>query len=225
MHIYTHTLIGRPATLLYPPAKFLRASVVVVAHAGFLSSVSLSTPPPPSSSTDPAHHQPPAHHFYRPRTMIIITMGSFAGSVGLAAHHVLGDAGLAGYAAFLVVGGGSVYHAVRSLEAVEVFKEKYEAAYRECTKGIEPGSDQLGPKPMLNPLLMQDGDHDVDYYIEEAKQLLEPFREEVLAVLANAADPTGETVTVLSNTKGEEVSVPVRGVWGGRGGGGVPRCM
>ena len=137
--------------------------------------------------------------------MITITMGSFAGSVGLAAHLVLGDAGLAGYAAFLVVGGGSVYHAVRSLEAVEVFKEKYEAAYRECTKGIEPDSDQLGPKPMLNPLLMQDGDHDVDYYIEEAKQLFEPFREEVLSVLANAADPTGETVTVLSNTKGEEV--------------------
>ena len=144
--------------------------------------------------------------------MITIIMGSFAGSVGLAAHLVLGDAGLACYAAFLVVGGGSMYHAVRSLEAVEVFKEKYEAAYRECTKGIEPGSDQLGPKPMSNPLLMQDGDHDVDYYIEEAKQLLEPFREEVLAVLANAADRTGDTVTVLSNTKGEEVSVSLRGV-------------
>jgi hypothetical protein len=87
--------------------------------------------------------------------MIIITMGSFAGSVGLAAHLVLGDAGLAGYAAFLVVVGGSVYHAVRSLEAVEVFKEKYEAAYRECTKGIEPDSDQLGPRPLSNSNLMQ----------------------------------------------------------------------
>ena len=52
--------------------------------------------------------------------MIIIVMGSFAGSVGLAAHLVLGDAGLACYAAFLVVGGGSVYHAGRSLEAGEV---------------------------------------------------------------------------------------------------------
>ena len=139
------------------------------------------------------------------RTMIIVTMTSFAGTVGLAAHLKFGEAGLACYAAFLLVMGGLVYHAVRSLEAVEVFKEKYEAAYRECTKGIEPDSDQLGPKPMLNPLLMQDGDHDVDYYIEEAKQLFEPFREEVLSVLANAADPTGETVTVLSNTKGEEV--------------------
>ena len=149
--------------------------------------------------------------------MIIIITTSFAGSVGLATHFVLGEVGLVCYAAFLLIMGGSVYHAVRSLEAVEVFKEKYEAAYRECTKGIEPDSDQLGPKPMLNPLLMQDGDHDVDYYIEEAKQLFEPFREEVLAVLANAADPTGETVTVLSNTKGEEVG-ECAGVRCGEGG-------
>ena len=35
--------------------------------------------------------------------------------------------------------------------------------------------------------------------------MFEPF-EEVLSVLAKAADPTGETVTVLSNTKGREVS-------------------
>ena len=148
--------------------------------------------------------------------MIIIVMVSIAGTVGLAVHITFDEAGLVCYAGVLAVVGGLMYHAVGSLEEVEVVKEKYEAAYRECTKGIEPGSDQLGPKPMLNPLLMQDGDHDVDYYIEEAKQLLEPFREEVLAVLANAADPTGKTVTVLSNTKGEEVSVPVRGV--GKGG-------
>ena len=121
---------------------------------------------------------------------------------------VRGEAGLACYAAFLVVAGGLTYHAVRSLEAVEVFKKKYEAAYLECTKGIEPGSDQLGPKPMLNPHLMQGGGHDVDHYIAEAKRLLEPFRE-VLEVLAKAADPTGETVTVFSNTKGEEVSAMV----------------
>lgn len=53
--------------------------------------------------------------------------------------------------------------------------------------------------------LPQDGEHDVDFYIDEARRLFEPF-EEVLSVLAKAADPTGETVTVLSNTKGREVS-------------------
>jgi hypothetical protein len=89
------------------------------------------------------------------RTMIIVTMTSFAGTVGLAAHLKFGEAGLACYAAFLLVMGGLVYHAVRSLEAVEVFKEKYEAAYRECTKGIEPDSDQLGPRPLSNSNLMQ----------------------------------------------------------------------
>ena len=139
------------------------------------------------------------------RTMIIIVMTSFAGTVGLAAHLRFGEVGLACYVAFLLGAGGLVYHAVRRLEAVEVFKEKYEAAYRECTKGIEPGSDQLGPRPLPYPDLMQDGDHDVDFYIEEATRLFEPF-EEVLAVLAKAADPTGETVTVFSNTKGREVS-------------------
>eukprot|EP00620_Florenciella_sp_RCC1587_P021921 CAMPEP_0182560814 /NCGR_PEP_ID=MMETSP1324-20130603/3399_1 /TAXON_ID=236786 /ORGANISM="Florenciella sp., Strain RCC1587" /LENGTH=168 /DNA_ID=CAMNT_0024773245 /DNA_START=57 /DNA_END=560 /DNA_ORIENTATION=+ len=130
-------------------------------------------------------------------------MTSFAGTVGLAAHLKFGEAGLACYAAFLLVMSGLVYHAVRSLEAVEVFKEKYETAYRECTKGIEPDSDQLGPRPLSNSNLMQDGDHDVDFYIDEARRLFEPF-EEVLSVLAKAADPTGETVTVLSNTKGRE---------------------
>eukprot|EP00620_Florenciella_sp_RCC1587_P002090 CAMPEP_0182591498 /NCGR_PEP_ID=MMETSP1324-20130603/73947_1 /TAXON_ID=236786 /ORGANISM="Florenciella sp., Strain RCC1587" /LENGTH=244 /DNA_ID=CAMNT_0024808805 /DNA_START=37 /DNA_END=767 /DNA_ORIENTATION=+ len=137
------------------------------------------------------------------RTMIIIVMASFGGTVGLAAHLVLGEAGLACYGAFLIVAGALTYHAVRGLEEVEVVKKKYEAAFRECTKGIEPGSDQLGPMQMLNPDLMQDGNHDVDHYIEEAKRLLEPFREEVLSVLAKAANPTGgEDVTVLSNTKG-----------------------
>ena len=151
------------------------------------------------------------------RTMIIIIMASFAGTVGLAVHVTFGQAGLACYAALLAVAGGLMYHAVRSLEEVEVYKEKYEAAYRECTKGIAPGSNQLGPAPMLNPGLRQDGNHDVEHYLAEAKRLLEPFREEVLAVLAKAADPTGKAVTVLSNTKGEEVSVPVRGVGGGGG--------
>jgi hypothetical protein len=138
--------------------------------------------------------------------MIIIVMVSIAGTVGLAVHITFGETGLVCYAGFLAVVGGLMYNAVRSLEEVEVVKEKYEAAYRECTKGIEPDSDQLGPKPMLNPRLAQDGDHDVDYYIEEAKRLLEPFRREVLEVLAKAADPTGEDVTVLWNLKGEEVS-------------------
>ena len=89
------------------------------------------------------------------RTMIIVTMASFAGTVGLAAHLKFGEAGLACYVAFLLVTGVLVYHAVRSLEAVEVYKEKYEAAYRECTKGIEPDSDQLGPRPLSNSDLMQ----------------------------------------------------------------------
>ena len=53
---------------------------------------------------------------------------------------------------------------------------------------------------------MQNGDHMVGYYIEEAERLLEPFRSEVLDVLANAADPTRKVVVVLSNTKGREVS-------------------
>ena len=79
------------------------------------------------------------------RTMIIIVVASFAGTFGLATHLQHGEAGLACYVAFLVVAGGFVYHAVRSLESVEVFKKKFEAAFAKCTKGIEPRSDQLGP--------------------------------------------------------------------------------
>jgi hypothetical protein len=153
--------------------------------------------------TSPQH--PPALPHVR-RTMIIIITTSFAGTVGLAAHLVLGEVGLVCYAAFLLIMGGSIHHAVRSLEAVEVFKKKFEAAYGECTKGIEPGSDQLGPKPMSNPDLMQDGNHEVGHYIEEAERLLDLFRREVLDVLADAADPTRKVVIVLSNTKGREVS-------------------
>ena len=143
------------------------------------------------------------------RTMIIIVVASFAGTFGLATHLVHGEAGLACYVAFLVVAGGFVYHAVRSLESVEVFKKKFEAVYTECTKGIEPRSGQLGPKPFGEPGLMQNGDHMAGYYIEEAERLLEPFRSEVLDVLANAADPTRKVVVVLSNTKGCEVSALV----------------
>ena len=139
--------------------------------------------------------------------MIIIIMASIAGNIGLATHVVFGDAGLTCYAAFLAIASVLMYHAVRSLEAVEMFKKEYEAAYIECTKGIEPGSDQLGPKPSLpNSDLIQDGNRDVDFYIEEAEKLFKPFRREVLDVLANAADPTGKVVTILSNKKGRKVS-------------------
>ena len=200
MHTHTHTRAHRSAC--HTPPRV----VVVVVYAGFLSSSPPPTPPPTPHTTNPAHH------FYRPRTMIIIIMASIAGNIGLAAHMVFGDAGLACYAAFLAVAGVLTYHAVRSLEAVEVFKKKYEAAYMECTKGIEPGSDQLGPKSVLKPDLMQHERYDVDFYIEEANRLFKDFRREVLDVLANAADPTGKVVTILPNKKGREVS---ECVWSG----------
>ena len=94
-----------------------------------------------------------------------------------------------------------------------MFKKKFEAAYADCTKGIEPGSDQLGPKPLTTPDLTQKGEHDVTFYLQEAERLHPGFTGRVLDVVANAVDPSGESITVLSNLKRREVS----GGLGGRG--------
>ena len=137
--------------------------------------------------------------------MIIIVMASVAGQFGLATYLAFGAGALACYCLILLLLAGFVCYGVRSLEEVEVFKRRFNAAFVECAKGIEPGSDRLGPKPRSKPNLMQEGNHDISYYIEEAKRLYIPFQRDVLAVLAKAADPTGGVVTVLSNLKGREV--------------------
>ena len=94
-----------------------------------------------------------------------------------------------------------------SLEAVEAYKKKFNAAYAECAHGIEPGSDQLGPKPFTTPNLMQHGGRDVNYYIDEAERLYPRFVREILDVVASKVDPggSGESITVLSNLKRREV--------------------
>ena len=138
--------------------------------------------------------------------MVIIVILSVAGQVGVAVYLAYSTEGVALYVVFLLVLCGLIYHAVHSLEAVEAFKKKFDAAFAECAEGIESDSDALGPEPSGNPGLKQDGGRDVEDYIDEAKRLFKPFQRDVLGVLANAADPTGKIVTILSNLKGREVS-------------------
>ena len=151
----------------------------------------------------------PTTHPTRLRTMIIIVLVSIAGQYGLKIHEERGaGAELACHAAFLLVMGGSVLHAVRSLEEAEVYKKKFGVTFAKCAEGIEPDSDRLGPKPLNNPYLAQEGNQSVDFYLAEAARLYEAFQRDVLGVLSDAADPTGEVITVLSNLKKREVRPP-----------------
>ena len=136
--------------------------------------------------------------------MIIIVGACMTGRLWLEVHLQFGPWGTGVFGVAVLILGGLVWDAVRGLEAVEACKKRFTAAHAEATEGLQ--GDQLGPAPFASPGLMQDGNHDVDYYIAEARTLFEAFKSEVLAVVAQAADPTGEVITVLSNLKGREVS-------------------
>ena len=151
--------------------------------------------------------------------MIIIVLVSIVGQYGLEIHEERGaGTELACYGAFLFVMGGSVLHAVRSLEEAEVYKKAFGVAFAKCAEGIEPDSDRLGPKPLNNPYVAQEGKQSADFYLAEAARLYEAFQRDVLGVLSDAADPTGEVITVLSNLKRREVRPIGGGGWGGGSG-------
>jgi len=139
------------------------------------------------------------------RTMIIIVLVSIVGQYGLEIHEERGaGTELACYGAFLLVMGGVVLHAVRSLEEAEAYKKAFGVAFAKCAEGIVPDSDRLGPRPLSNPYLVQADNASVDFYMAEAARLYEAFQRDVLDVLSDAADPTGEVITVLSNLKQRE---------------------
>ena len=60
---------------------------------------------------------------------------------------------------------------------------------------------------MDDPHVMQEGGRKVNEYMQEAEELLPRFKEEVIMVLAKAADPSGQVVTILTSIKGREVRV------------------
>ena len=104
--------------------------------------------------------------------MIITVVLAFAGLVGIDVYMKSGGQpwAMACYAALLLGVGGLSFHAVRSIEEAEVVKKIFEAAFAELAQGLTP--DQLGPKPFLNPELVQKGTFDLKHYMDEAKRLL-----------------------------------------------------
>ena len=146
---------------------------------------------------------------------IIAVAGAYVTVVGLDMHRKSQMWG-ALYAAFLLLVGGLMCHAVREFAAVGVFKSKLEAAYAKCAKDIELDSDLLGPEPLSTSDVVQkveDGLNSVRHYIIQAEKLSTSFELEVLAKLADVAMDLGGEVTsatVLLNLKTREVSTHAR---------------
>ena len=106
------------------------------------------------------------------------------------------------YVAFVLVVGTAVLHAVWRIEGVEHFGQLFDEAFSNATRGIEPGSAQLGPVTRLARSIEQQGGKWVDYYISEAHRLYPRFKREVLETLADASTQRGETIFVKSSLKG-----------------------